>query len=161
MSESGIAGSQGRLTPVFEKLPQTSILHEFAPTSNGWMYPLLNILASTNMICLIDLVHSGCCKVESQSSFDLHLPDDQGCWTFQCFPAISVSSFDYCAGVGSFLPCVLWAWNPVDRLDGRALYRMRHLAGPTVLEIAKILFPSEHWKKFLFLYGKSIFTLAQ
>jgi hypothetical protein len=29
-----------------------------------------------------DLSHSDLCKVEFQGCFDLHFPDDYGCWTF-------------------------------------------------------------------------------
>lgn len=160
MYKSGIAGFQGRLTRVFlEKLPQTYVLHKFAPSSNGWMYLLLNILAGMSTICLIDLGHSGIRWNIKVVLICISLTAKDVEHFFKSFLVIWVSSFDL----------VLWklvlffhidsgGGTQVDGLNGRALYQICHLTGPTVLETAKILFPCEHWKKFMFLYGKSIFT---
>ena len=54
--------------------------------SCAWVFPLLPTLASMGCHLCFDLNRSDRCKMESQSSFDLHFPDDEGCWTLVSQP---------------------------------------------------------------------------
>ena len=79
MPRSGIAVSYSRTTSNFLKNHQTDFQSGCTSLQSDQQWrsvPFSTSLPAFAVTCIIDLSHSDRCKMNSQSSFDLHFPDD-------------------------------------------------------------------------------------